>query len=99
MEEYMSIALVSSAYSMLTTSSFIGIEEIVTKVAFDWVMGDPKIVTASTFKQKRGHVASGVECYMKQYGASKEEVNDKFQNQVVDAWKDINESSYDLRLF
>ncbi|WKA11681.1 hypothetical protein VitviT2T_029157 [Vitis vinifera] len=27
----------------------------------------------SLFEQKRGHVASGIECYMKQYGASEEE--------------------------
>ncbi|KAL6311283.1 hypothetical protein AAG906_013254 [Vitis piasezkii] len=39
----------------------------------------------------RGHVASGIECYMKQYGASEEEVYDEFQKQVVDAWRDINE--------
>ena len=43
------------------------------------------------FEQKRGHVASGIECYMKQYGASEEEVYDEFQKQVVDAWRDINE--------
>ncbi|RVW82924.1 Valencene synthase [Vitis vinifera] len=67
MEEYMRIAL-----------------------AFDWVISDPKIITASAvicrlmddisshkFEQKRGHVASGIECYMKQYGASEEEVYDE----------------------
>ena len=43
------------------------------------------------FEQKRGHVALGIECYMKQYGASEEEVYDEFQKQVVDAWRDINE--------
>ena len=43
------------------------------------------------FEQKRGHVASGIECYMKQYGASEEEAYDEFQKQVVDAWRDINE--------
>ncbi|XP_034677074.1 valencene synthase-like [Vitis riparia] len=104
MEEYMRIALVTSGYYMLTTMSFIGMGEIVTKEAFDWVISDPKIITASAvigrlmddisshkFEQKRGHVASGIECYMKQYGASEEEVYDEFQKQVVDAWRDINE--------
>ncbi|KAJ9676232.1 hypothetical protein PVL29_024968 [Vitis rotundifolia] len=104
MEEYMSVARVSSGYPMLTTTSFIGMGKIVTKEAFDWVISDPKIVTASAviarlmdditshkFEQKRGHVDSGVECYMKQYGASEEEAYDKFQKQIVDAWKDINE--------
>ncbi|CBI31276.3 unnamed protein product, partial [Vitis vinifera] len=104
MEEYMRIALVTSGYYMLTTMSFIGMGEIVTKEAFDWVISDPKIITASAvicrlmddisshkFEQKRGHVASGIECYMKQYGASEEEAYDEFQKQVVDAWRDINE--------
>ncbi|WKA11651.1 hypothetical protein VitviT2T_029130 [Vitis vinifera] len=103
-EEYMSVAQVSSGDSMLTITSFIGMGKIVTKEAFDWVITNPKIVTASSvisrlmdditshkFEQKRGHVASGVECYMKQYGASEEEVYDKFQKQVEDACKDINE--------
>ena len=47
MEEYMSNALVSSAYSMLTTTSFLGMGDIVTKEAFDWVFSDPKMIRAS----------------------------------------------------
>ncbi|KAL6315893.1 hypothetical protein AAG906_013237 [Vitis piasezkii] len=47
MEEYMRIALVTSGYYMLTTMSFIGMGEIVTKEAFDGVISDPKIITAS----------------------------------------------------
>uniref|UniRef100_A0A2N9FPG5 Terpene synthase metal-binding domain-containing protein n=1 Tax=Fagus sylvatica TaxID=28930 RepID=A0A2N9FPG5_FAGSY len=47
---------------------------------------------ADTFEQKREHVASGVECYMKQYGVSvEEEVYTLFQNEIADAWKDINQ--------
>ena len=42
------------------------------------------------FEQERGHVASGIECYMKQYGVSKQEVHVKFRKQIVNAWKDIN---------
>ena len=30
------------------------------------------------FEQKRGHVASGIECYMKQNGVSKQEAHDEF---------------------
>ncbi|KAJ9676261.1 hypothetical protein PVL29_024996 [Vitis rotundifolia] len=81
MEEYMCVALSSSGYSLLATSSFIGMGEIVSKEAFDWVISDPKIIRASTviarfmddmtshkFEQERGHVASDIECYMKQCG-------------------------------
>ena len=48
MEEYMRVALLSSGYSLLATSSFIGMGEIVSKEAFDWVISDPKIIRAST---------------------------------------------------
>lgn len=47
-EEYMSVALVSTGYSLLTIMSFIGMGEIVTKKAFDWAINDPKIITSST---------------------------------------------------
>ncbi|KAA8526917.1 hypothetical protein F0562_008854 [Nyssa sinensis] len=103
MEEYMCNALLTSGYYMLTSTSFVGLGEIVTKEAFDWVLRDPKIVRASAiigrlmddmvsheFEQKRGHVASAIECYMKQYDFSEQQAHDEFQKQVVDAWKDIN---------
>nr|ADR74194.1 (E)-beta-caryophyllene synthase [Vitis vinifera] len=104
MEEYMSVALLSSGYSLLATSSFIGMGEIVSKEAFDWVISDPKIIRASTviarfmddmtshkFEQERGHVASGIECYMKQCGVSEEQAYKEFHNQIVNAWLDINQ--------
>lgn len=43
------------------------------------------------FEQKRGHYASGVECYVKQYGASEEKAYEVFTELVINAWKDINE--------
>ena len=46
-EEYMLVALVTSSSRMLTTWSFIGMGEIMTKEAFDWVFSDPKILTAA----------------------------------------------------
>ncbi|XP_040988779.1 (-)-germacrene D synthase-like [Juglans microcarpa x Juglans regia] len=105
MEEYMRIALVTSAYSMLATTSFVGMGNIANREVFEWISNGPKIVTASTiicrlmddiashkFEQKREHVASAVECYMKQYGVSaEEEVYELFQKEVSDAWKDINQ--------
>ncbi|RVW14963.1 (-)-germacrene D synthase [Vitis vinifera] len=104
MEEYMPVALVTSAYSMLATTSLVGMGDAVTKETFDWIFSKPKIVRASAivcrlmddmvshkFEQKRGHVASAVECYMKQHGASEQETHNEFNKQVRDAWKDINE--------
>ncbi|KAJ9676250.1 hypothetical protein PVL29_024985 [Vitis rotundifolia] len=103
-EEYMLVALVTSGSSMLANWSFIGMREIMKKEAFDWVISDPKILTALAvifrlmdgittheFEQKRGHVASGIECYMKQYGVSEVQVYSDFHKQVENAWLDINQ--------
>ncbi|KDP39014.1 hypothetical protein JCGZ_00771 [Jatropha curcas] len=78
--------------------------DIVTKESFDWLFSDPKILKASKiicrlmddivshkFEQERGHVASSIECYMKQYGVTEEETIEEFRKQIVNAWKDINE--------
>ncbi|KAM3696545.1 hypothetical protein ACB098_06G048200 [Castanea mollissima] len=104
MEEYMHVALKTSGYPMLTAISFLGMDDIVTKEAFDWIFSNPKIITASSvigrlmddmkshkFEQERGHAASAVECYMKQHGVSEQVVHDEFSRQVTNAWKDINE--------
>ncbi|TXG46287.1 hypothetical protein EZV62_028215 [Acer yangbiense] len=82
-----------------------GMGDIVTKQAFEWLFTDPnKMVQASSlicrlmddmvshkFEQKRGHVASSVECFMNQHGATEEETCNEFRKQVRSAWKDINE--------
>ncbi|CAL8151300.1 unnamed protein product [Prunus armeniaca] len=103
MDEYMSAAL-DTSYFPLATISFIGMGDIVTKDSMDWVFSDPKIVKAASvigrlvddmkshkFEQKRGHVASAVECYMEHYDATEEEATIELSNQVSNAWKDINE--------
>nr|AGV28055.1 sesquiterpene synthase [Azadirachta indica var. indica] len=104
MNEYMIVALVTSAYSMLATTSFVGMGDIVTKEAFEWLFSNPKMIIASSvvcrlmddivshkFEQKRGHVASSIECFMKEHGASEEEACNEFQKKITNAWKDINE--------
>ena len=44
-------------------------------------------------EQKRGHIASSIECYRKETGASEEEACEFFSKQVEDAWKVINRES------
>ncbi|KAE8734922.1 putative pentatricopeptide repeat-containing protein [Hibiscus syriacus] len=57
----------------------------VTEETFNWASNNPKIIRVSSmiarlmddivsrkFEQERGHVASAVECYMKQHGVSEE---------------------------
>ncbi|KAM7486328.1 hypothetical protein LguiA_002337 [Lonicera macranthoides] len=104
MEDYMEVALVSGAYKMLATTSFVGMGESVTKQAFDWVSNTPLIVKASSvicrltddmvghvFEQERGHVASAVECYMKHHSITKEETFAEFNRRITNAWKDMNQ--------
>ncbi|XP_059299094.1 sesquiterpene synthase 9-like isoform X1 [Lycium ferocissimum] len=102
-EENMKNALVSCAYMMLSTTSLVGMEEFISRETFEWMINEPLIVRASTVisrlmddiaghedEQQRGHVASIIESYMKESGASKQEAYIEFQKEVTNAWKDIN---------
>ncbi|XP_054778345.1 probable terpene synthase 2 [Prosopis cineraria] len=88
----------------LLISSFLGLGNLATKKAFEWLATHPKIIrTMSTigrllddmashnFEQEREHVASGVECCMKQFGVSEEEAHKMLNDDIKNCWKDINE--------
>ncbi|XP_074269868.1 putative sesquiterpene synthase [Silene latifolia] len=107
-DEYIEVALVSVAQTTIIIAAYLGMGEIATKEAYEWVSQNspmPKVVKACSiilrlmndigghkFEQDREHVASSVECYMKQHGISNEiQVYDELENHVKDAWKDINE--------
>ncbi|KAK9155424.1 hypothetical protein Sjap_002904 [Stephania japonica] len=105
MGEYMRVALVTSGYTMLTATSFVGMGKIVSREAFDWA-NNSKLVNASCIiarimddlvshelEQKREHVASALECYMKQHGVPEQVVRDEFEKMLDLAWKDLNEGS------
>ena len=47
LDEYMSLARVTSAYFMLATTSFLGMGDIGTKGSFEWLFSNPKILKAS----------------------------------------------------
>ncbi|KAL6179369.1 hypothetical protein ACLB2K_050884 [Fragaria x ananassa] len=105
MDEYIALSSLTSGYPLLITTTFVTMEEITTRDPFDWLATYPKSVKGSAvvarlmddlvshkFEQKRGHVASAVECYMKEFGATEEETIIELRSKVSDAWKDINES-------
>ncbi|CAN1266197.1 Probable sesquiterpene synthase [Linum perenne] len=48
-------------------------------------------IQSHKFEQKRGHVASSVECYIRQYGVSREEAVDALNEMVEEDWKIVNE--------
>ncbi|CAL9017431.1 unnamed protein product [Prunus brigantina] len=101
MEEYMHVATASIGNNLFSAISLLGMGDIVTREAFEWLLNNPQILRASNiiFRLKddiagykeRGHVASSIDCYMKQHGVSEQETLDVFNKQVVDLWKDINE--------
>lgn len=104
MEEYMPLQLKTTGYGMLSTTSLVGMGDVVTKHAFEWSLSDCKIVKAAEticrlmddisshhFEQKRGHLLSSVELLMKEHGFSEQEAEKKLRKRVNDAWKDTNE--------
>ncbi|KAL4294776.1 hypothetical protein AHAS_Ahas18G0261900 [Arachis hypogaea] len=104
MTEYIKTSTITSGYPMLITVSYIGMKDMATEDIFKWVTSKPKIVTASTIicrsmddivsnelEQKREHIVSYLECYMRECDISKEEAIQELQKGVTDAWKDINE--------
>ncbi|KAK4718669.1 hypothetical protein R3W88_017007 [Solanum pinnatisectum] len=106
-EEHMEISLITAGYMMGATNCLVGVEEFISKDTFEWLMNEPLIVQAASLisramddivghedEQKRGHVASIIECYMKEYGASKQEAYAKFKKDVTNVWKDINKEFF-----
>ncbi|KAF7125050.1 hypothetical protein RHSIM_Rhsim12G0119900 [Rhododendron simsii] len=104
MEEHLANALVTITSPLLTTAAFVGMGEIATPEAFQWLQSHPRILMAcSTIfrvindiqscktEDERSHVATGVECYMKQHGVSRPEAISELWKIIENAWIDINE--------
>ncbi|XP_009794139.1 vetispiradiene synthase 3-like [Nicotiana sylvestris] len=101
--EYLSNALITSTYYLLTTTSYLAMKSV-TKKDFEWLAKNPKILEANVtlcrviddiatyeVEKSRGQIATGIECYMRDYGVSTEEAMNKFQEMAEIAWKDVNE--------
>ncbi|KAG5625892.1 hypothetical protein H5410_011110 [Solanum commersonii] len=101
--EYLSNALATSTYYLLTTTSYLGMKSA-TKEDFEWLAKNPKILEANVtlcrviddiatyeVEKGRGQIATGIECYMRDYGVSTEVAMEKFQEMAETAWKDVNE--------
>ncbi|XP_038717487.1 probable terpene synthase 6 [Tripterygium wilfordii] len=104
-EEYFENALISTCYNAMATASLLGMEEIAGTKAFEWIARVPKInrasmmicrlmddIVSSEQEKQREHVATGIECYMKQYNVLEEEVIKIFKKNITESWKDVNES-------
>ncbi|WVZ00378.1 hypothetical protein V8G54_026447 [Vigna mungo] len=102
-EEYKANGVLTSCFPCMLTS-FISLAEFATESVVDWIFSDPSIINAASvigrvmddmashkFEQQRVHVASAVECCMKQYGISEAEAYNLIHKDVEDCWKVINE--------
>ncbi|CAN1239177.1 Probable terpene synthase 3 [Linum grandiflorum] len=87
-EEYRQISSLSTCYEWMIYAGLCGMGGSVSKEVFEWLFSKPNLLIATTdlcrlmddvvsneFEQERGHVASAVECYMKQYGVSRQEAS------------------------
>ncbi|MCE0482203.1 hypothetical protein HAX54_040704 [Datura stramonium] len=101
--EYLSNALATSTYYLLTTTSYLGMKSA-TEQDFEWLSKNPKILEANAtlcrviddiatydVEKSRGQIATGIECYRRDYNVSTEEAMAKFREMAETAWKDINE--------
>ncbi|KAJ0248666.1 Alpha-humulene/(-)-(E)-beta-caryophyllene synthase [Hirschfeldia incana] len=103
-DEYKENAILSSGYYPLIAMTFAGMGDVASLDAFEWLSSNPKIRVASEiisrftddvssyeFEQKREHVATGIDCYMKKFGVSKERAVEGIETLLSDAWKDMNQ--------
>ncbi|KAG6513664.1 (S)-beta-bisabolene synthase-like [Zingiber officinale] len=101
----MRVSIISVGFILFSCVLLSGMEEaMATKEAFEWFEGSPKIaeacgtiaritndIASKEREQKRIHVASTVDCYMKEHGTSEDVACEKLLGFVEDAWKTMNE--------
>lgn len=93
----MEVGVVTGAMDDMALYSFLGMEDCDEKTMYEWFASRPKIIQAfcvvfrltndiATFEEelKRGEVANGVNCYMKQHGVSHEEAVRKLKKMIKD---------------
>ncbi|XP_068635891.1 sesquiterpene synthase 2-like [Aristolochia californica] len=103
-EEHFNASLITAGYPILPVACLLGTRDITTREALDWIISRPDFMKASAviarvlddiashkLEQEREHVASTVECYMKEYRVSEDEACIELRKMVADAWKKINQ--------
>ncbi|KAI3760837.1 hypothetical protein L1987_51236 [Smallanthus sonchifolius] len=103
MEEHLKVSYISIGYKCTQIGGFAAMGDVITHETFKWALNDPPLVNACCLlcrtiddvvthkaEQDRDHVASGIECYMKQYGVSEQQTYELFKQKVEDAWKELN---------
>ncbi|CAN0889533.1 (-)-germacrene D synthase [Linum grandiflorum] len=103
-EEYRHNSSLSTLYQWAGYTVLCGLGDAAPEETFDWLFSTSKLLVASSdhcrliddifsheFEQKRGHVASSVDCYMKQHGAAREDAIVALKSMAEEDWKIMNE--------
>ncbi|GAB4849333.1 hypothetical protein Ancab_004136 [Ancistrocladus abbreviatus] len=101
-EEYLTNAITSIAYGLVTIFCFIFLGEIATAEVFEWASRFPKPLKAcngitrllndmSIPSKQRDGMLSTIINYMKHFNVSEEEAIKELCKQVDDFWKDLNQ--------
>uniref|UniRef100_A0A2C9WC61 Terpene synthase metal-binding domain-containing protein n=2 Tax=Manihot esculenta TaxID=3983 RepID=A0A2C9WC61_MANES len=102
--EFMHNGLYTSGHGAIPAISFIRLENIVGNKEYEWVESNPKIVksvkllsrlindiTKRKDEEKKGDGPSGVDCYVNEYGVSREKEIEEIKKMCENAWKNMNE--------
>ncbi|KAJ4832218.1 hypothetical protein Tsubulata_045721 [Turnera subulata] len=102
--EYNTSSHVTTGVTVMLAATYMGMGEVAGAKEFEWLFSVPRICRATMilarimddiasheFEQRRPHIPSIVECYMKENGVSQEEATRALLEMVTEGWKDINE--------
>ncbi|KAG0533102.1 hypothetical protein BDA96_04G163500 [Sorghum bicolor] len=102
-EEHLQVSARSGACHLLSCASFVGMTDIATKEAFDWVSNVPKLVKTlciilrlsddlKSYEREKMtcHVASTIESCMKEHKVPIHVAREIIQDMIEETWKDFN---------
>ncbi|CAE5959159.1 unnamed protein product [Arabidopsis arenosa] len=103
-DDYIKVGINSSGMRFLPMLSFIALEDCDENKTNEWFESKPKMLQAFCFlfrlendivtyedEMRRGEVANGVNCYMKQHGVTKEMAVRKIKKMIRDSYKIVME--------
>ncbi|KAH6831339.1 hypothetical protein C2S53_010992 [Perilla frutescens var. hirtella] len=109
-QEYAKNSEVTSCIYIIFAGIILGLKSA-TKGTIGWIKSEPKIAISTGMigrywddigsherENKGGKMLTAVDCYMKQYGISKEETISKFAELIEEAWKDVIEETMTSKL-
>ncbi|KAI3726506.1 hypothetical protein L1987_66303 [Smallanthus sonchifolius] len=106
MEEHKEVATASSGYKYVLIASFSAMGDVIKDETFKWALTMPPLAKACCVisrvmddivtheeEQERMHVASAIQCYMKEHDVTEQQVYDLFNEKVEESWKEMNQES------